>query len=190
MGQETQGASTTPLESDFGPDPDQIILSVDEPSIVPHVLAKFRLVSEQRSACISVHSLGSCFLSITFYSVYFSIRLHGKRDNLQLRLSAELRYQLKRFLTILDVEARVNGKGIVRAYRVVDDVVSIFHHVKGAIQGLAPVEKVEFFHAGPPVRNAVGADLPAEDFSIKGRGPFDVYDWDGEPAQLAVAFLL
>lgn len=45
MGQETQGASLAPLESDFGPDPDQIILSVDEPSIVPHVLAKFRLVS-------------------------------------------------------------------------------------------------------------------------------------------------
>lgn len=84
----------------------------------------------------------------------------------------------------------MNGKGILRAYRVVDDVVSIFHHIKGTIQGLAAVEKVEFFDAGPPVRNAVGADLPAEDFGIKGTGPFDVYDWDGEPAQLAVTFLL
>lgn len=121
------------------------------------------------------------YLSLS--TLYISPRGYTeKRDNLQLRLSAELRYQLKRFLTILDVEARVNGKGIVRAYRVVDDVVSIFHHVKGTIQGLAAVEKVEFLDAGPPVRNAVGADLPIEDFSIKGRGPFDVYDWDGEPA--------
>lgn len=131
---------------------------------------------------VSYLSLSTLYISPCGYT--------EKRDNLQLCLSAKLCYQLKRFLTILDVEARVNGKGIVRAYRVVDDVVSIFHHVKGAIQSLAPVEKVEFFHAGPPVRNAVGADLPAEDFSIKGRGPFDVYDWDGEPAQLAVAFLL
>lgn len=113
-----------------------------------------------------------------------------KRADLQLSLSAELMYQLKRFLTILDVEAWVNGKGILGAYRVVDDVVPILHHVKGAIQGSATVEKVEFLDTGPPVRNAVGADLPGEDFGIKGPGPFNVYDWDGEPAQLTVAFLL
>lgn len=65
-GTETQGASVTPPESDFGPDPDQIILSVDEPGIVSHVLAKFRLVSRGQSACISVHSLGFLFPIYSF----------------------------------------------------------------------------------------------------------------------------
>lgn len=89
-------------------------------------------------------------------------------------------------LAILNVEARVNGNGICRAHRLVDDVKSIFHHGKCTMQCFSATEAMELLDAGPIAGDGLGADLPVEYLSIKGLGPVDAYNGHGEPAHLAV----
>lgn len=89
-------------------------------------------------------------------------------------------------LAVLDIKARVNGNGIYRTHRLVDDVISIFHHGKCPMQRFSAIEVMELFDAGPIAGDGFGADVPVEYLGVKGLGPVDVYNGDGEPAHLAV----
>lgn len=79
---------------------------------------------------------------------------------------------------------------ILKIYRVVDDVESILHHVKCAMQRIAAAETVQLFDAGSLVRDADGADVSGKDPGVKRLGPLNVYSRDGEPTHLPVTFLL
>lgn len=108
----------------------------------------------------------------------------------KLRFAAEFFNQLKGLFAVPNVETRMDGQAVLKVYRVVDDVESILHHVKCAMQRIAAVEEIQLFDAGSLVRDAVGADVPGKDLRVKGHGPLNVDDRDGEPTHLTVTFLL
>lgn len=58
------------------------------------------------------------------------------------------------------------------------------------MQRFSTIKEIELLNAGPVVGHALGADLPVKDLGVKGLGPVNIYNGDGEPAQLAVTFLL